>query len=125
LIVAAKGAAEAIAELCHLSDEDRARERSAADEMAREGMRVLGMAKASVPVDSARPDTPRGFQFEYLGLIGIADLLRPAVPEAVKECQTAGIRVVMITGDYPQTACAIAFSANLKAGDVVTGSDLE
>ena len=51
--------------------------------------------------------------------------MRPAVPEAVKECQTAGIRVVMITGDYPQTACAIAFSANLKAGDVVTGSDLE
>ena len=49
MIVAAKGAAEAIAEHCHLSDEDRARERSAADEMAREGMRVLGLAKASVP----------------------------------------------------------------------------
>src|SRR5215472_15272400 len=59
------------------------RERSAVDEMAREGMRVLGVAMASVPVDTARPDTARGFPFEYLGLVGIADPLRPAVPEAV------------------------------------------
>ena len=124
LIVAAKGAPEAIAELCRLSDEDRAQERSAADEMAREGMRVLGVAKASAPVNTARPDTPRGFPFEYLGLVGIADPLRPAVPEAVRECRTAGIRVVMITGDYPQTARAIASQANLEAGDIVTGSDL-
>ncbi len=99
--------------------------RAAVDEMAREGMRVLAVARASVPADFARPETPRGFPFEFLGLVGIADPLRPTVPAAVRECRTAGIRVLMITGDYPQTARAIAAQANLEAGDIVTGSDLE
>jgi len=47
------------------------------------------------------------------------------VPAAVQECRTAGIRVIMITGDYPQTARAIASQANLEAGDVLTGTELE
>jgi len=50
--------------------------------------------------------------------------LRASVPAAVEECRTAGIRVVMITGDYPQTARAIAMQAGLAAGDIVTGADL-
>ena len=125
LVAAAKGAPEVIAELCGLSDEDYARQRRAVDEMAGEGMRVLGVAMASVPVDAPRPDTPRDLPFEWLGLVGIADPVRPAVAEAVRECQTAGIRVVMITGDYPQTAHAIASRANLDAGDIITGSELE
>jgi Ca2+-transporting ATPase len=124
-VVAAKGAPEAIAELCDLAAEDRGRLRDAVDKMAREGMRILGVARASVPAGIARPDTPRSFPFEFLGLVGIADPLRPTVPAAVEECRAAGVRVVMITGDYPQTARAIALRANLEAGDVVTGSDLE
>jgi len=125
LIVAAKGAPEAIVELCRLPEEDGARLRNTIDEMAREGMRVLGVARAFVPADIIRPETPRGFPFEFLGLVGIADPLRPTVPDAVQECRTAGIRVAMITGDYPQTARAIAARANLEADDVVTGAELE
>src|SRR6516162_9138302 len=125
LIVAAKGAPEAIAELCQLAESDRAALRCTVDEMAQEGMRVLGVARASVPTGFPRPETPCDFPFEFLGLAGIADPLRPAVPAAVKECRAAGIRVIMITGDYPQTARAIAAQANLEPGDIVTGAELE
>jgi Ca2+-transporting ATPase len=125
LIVAAKGAPEAIAELCRLPEPDRAELRTAVDQMAQEGMRVLGVARASVASAFARPDTPRDFPFEFLGLAGLADPLRPAVPAAVQECRAAGIRVIMITGDYPQTARAIAAQANLEAGGIVTGAELE
>ena len=98
---------------------------AAVDEMAQEGMRVLAVARASVPAEFARPETPRDFPFEFLGLVGLADPLRPTVPAAVQECRAAGIRVIMITGDYPQTARAIAAQAGLEAGDVVTGAELE
>ena len=77
------------------------------------------------PPNFARPETPRDFPFEFLGLVGLADPLRPTVPAAVQECRAAGIRVIMITGDYPQTARAIAAQANLEAGDIVTGAELE
>jgi Ca2+-transporting ATPase len=125
LIVAAKGAPEAIAELCQLPERDRAEIRHAVDEMAQEGMRGLAVARASLPACIAHPETPRDFPFEFLGLVGLADPLRPTVPAAVQECRTAGIRVIMITGDYPQTARAIASQANLEAGDIVTGAELE
>jgi len=125
LVVAAKGAPEAIAELCHLWERDRAELRRAVDQMAQEGMRVLAVVRASVPAGIARPETPRDFPFEFLGLVGLADPLRPTVPAAVRESRAAGIRVIMITGDYPQTARAIAAQANLEPGDVVTGAELE
>ena len=54
------------------------------------------------------PEAQTGFAFEFLGLIGFTDPLRANVPEAVRECRSAGMRVVMITGDYPATARAIA-----------------
>jgi P-type Ca2+ transporter type 2C len=125
LIVAAKGAPEAIAELCQLPERDRAELGRAVDEMAQEGMRVLAVARASVPAGLVRPETPHEFPFEFLGLVGLADPLRPTVPAAVWECRAAGIRVIMITGDYPRTARAIAAQANLEAGDIVTGAELE
>jgi P-type Ca2+ transporter type 2C len=117
-------APEAIAGLCHVSEPELVQLRGAVDEMAHEGMRVLGVARASAPANVARPETPRGFPLAFLGLVGIADPLRSTVPAAVQECRTAGIRVLMITGDYPQTARAIAAQANLEAGDIVTGSEL-
>ena len=92
--------------------------------MAAEGLRVLGVARASF-AGQTWPDSQHDFAFEFLGLVGLADPLRPSVPDAVSECRSAGIKVVMITGDYPATARAIARQAGLDAEDLVTGEELE
>ncbi|HEY7576920.1 MAG TPA: cation-translocating P-type ATPase [Acetobacteraceae bacterium] len=125
LLAAAKGAPEAVADLCSLSEPERDRLRQVVDEMARQGMRVLGVARAVLPERTPRPESARDIRFQLLGLVGLADPLRPTVPAAVQDCRTAGIRVVMITGDYPQTACAIAAQAGIDSAEVVTGSDLD
>lgn len=123
-VIASKGAPEAIAELCHLSAEDRAALNTSIDAMANDGLRVLGVARASY-TGTTWPETQHDFAFELVGLVGLADPLRTSVPAAMAECRTAGIKVLMITGDYPATAKAIARQAGLDADDVVTGEDLE
>jgi Ca2+-transporting ATPase len=124
-VVAAKGAPEAIAGLCHFDAkqiEDLTRYISA---MAEEGLRVLGVAKASFE-ERALPGEQHDFTFEFLGLVGLADPVRPMVPEAVRKCYTAGMRVVMITGDYPGTAQSIARQIGLIPNDMfITGSELD
>ena len=121
--VAAKGAPEAIAELCHLASAEREKMMAAVDAMAARGIRVLGVARAETSNDTW-PESPRDFNFSLVGLIGLADPLRPSVAAAVAECRSAGIRVVMITGDYAATARAIALQAGIADGDVLTGDDL-
>jgi Ca2+-transporting ATPase len=123
-VVAAKGAPEAIADLCHLGAAELAALKRSVDAMAAEGLRVLGVARASF-AGSTWPASQHDFAFEFLGLVGLADPLRGSVPAAVAECRSAGIRVVMITGDYPATAMAIARQAGLDTADVVTGEQLE
>lgn len=124
-IIAAKGAPEAVADLCHFDEagmQDLAQQVGA---MAAEGLRVLGVAKASFK-KTELPGEQHDFLFEFLGLIGLADPVRPAVPAAIKECYSAGIRVVMITGDYPGTARSIAGQAGLApAGEVITGPEMD
>lgn len=124
-VIAAKGAPEAIAGLCHFDanqTEDLTRYISA---MADEGLRVLGVAKAGFE-ERALPGEQHDFRFEFLGLIGLADPVRPIVPEAVRKCYTAGMRVVMITGDYPGTAQNIARQIGLIPNDMfITGSELD
>ncbi|MHB1109013.1 MAG: cation-translocating P-type ATPase [Devosia sp.] len=122
--IAAKGAPEAIASLCRISAEDSAALTRSVDAMAAEGLRVLGVARAAF-AGQAWPDSQRGFSFEFLGLVGLADPLRPSVPDAVRQCRSAGIKVLMVTGDYPATAEAIAQQAGLDAPDLVTGEDLD
>ena len=123
LTVAAKGAPEAIASLCKLDPATHAQMRRDADEMAQRGLRVLAVARASWQGDM--PDHPSAFTFTYLGLTGLADPLREGVPQAVAECRSAGIRVVMITGDYPATARAIAAQSGIDGGSVLSGNELE
>jgi len=124
-VLAAKGAPEAIADLCHL-DADRTQtigKHVAA--MAEDGLRVLGVARG-VYRQQALPGEQHDFTFEFLGLVGLADPLRPSVPAAVQECYTAGIRVVMITGDHPTTAHSIARHAGLQPCDeIITGPELD
>jgi Ca2+-transporting ATPase len=124
--VAAKGAPEAIFDLCHLDAATQSQLNAAVDTMAAKGLRVLGVAQARFAGDEW-PAIAHDFEFEFVGLLGLADPLRAEIPEAVRQCQGAGIRVVMITGDYPATAQAIARAAHIEvadAGEVVTGDDL-
>ena len=123
-VAAAKGAPEAVADLCRLDPASRESLKHAADGMADEGLRVLGVARATHE-GGRLPQSQREFKFEFLGLVGLADPLRASVPEAVHECEAAGIRVVMITGDYPATARAIARQMGLAVGELVTGTELE
>jgi Ca2+-transporting ATPase len=124
-IIAAKGAPEAIADLCHFSENEREALSVDINAMAERGLRILGVAKASF----TRPELPTGqhdFTFTFLGLIGFADPVRPLVADAVKECYTAGIRVIMITGDYPLTAQNIGRQIGLAGTDqCITGTELE
>lgn len=127
-VIATKGAPEAIADLCHLDAARLAEVRQAADVFARQGMRVLGVARANhrgPDAHSSWPALQHDFDFEYLGLVALADPLRPTVREAVQRCREAGIHVAMITGDHPVTALAIAAQAGLDVqGGVVQGEDL-
>ncbi len=122
-VAAAKGAPEAIAALCHLDAAARAHLEKSVEEMAAAGLRVLGVAQAAI-ADAAFPETQDGFTFVFLGLLGLSDPLRASVPAAVKECRAAGIRVVMITGDYPATALAIARAAGLDGDGLLAGDAL-
>jgi Ca2+-transporting ATPase len=123
-VVAAKGAPEAIARLSGLPDEEARRLEAAGDAMAAGGLRVLGVARASL-ADRDLPAAPDAFAFEFLGLVGLADPLREGVRDAVAECRSAGIRVVMITGDYLPTARAIAQQAGIAAERVIAGEELQ
>jgi Ca2+-transporting ATPase len=123
-IVAAKGAPEAIAELCGLKGAALASLNHSLAVMAREGLRVLGVARTSL-LGKNLPHSQRQLAFEFLGLVGLADPLRSSVPDAISECRSAGIRVIMITGDYPVTAQAIAHQAGLDASDTVNGEEVE
>ena len=121
-LIAAKGAPEAIAQLCHLSGAELARVESEVAAMAADGLRVLAVARATsthdgeLGADSPLPAIAHDYAFDWLGLLGLADPLRAGVPQAISDCRKAGIRVVMITGDHPATAQAIAIQAGLLAG---------
>lgn len=126
--VAAKGAPESVAGLCRLPDALRAQVLEVAGGLADQGMRVLAVASAGF-AGEAWPATPHGFDFRLLGLVALADPLRDTVPRAVEDCRRAGIRVLMITGDHPGTARAIARQAGLDGqagvllGDEVAALD--
>ncbi len=124
IVVATKGAPEAVAGLCRLPESGRQELMAAVDNMAALGLRVLAVAAGTW----AGPDLPAAQQeltLEFLGLAGLADPLRPGVQKAVAECQGAGIRIVMITGDYPATAAAVAEQAGIAAGRLLTGAEVE
>ena len=124
-VIASKGAPEAIFDLCHLTDSERKSLSPRINAMADEGLRVLGVARAKFkPADL--PEGHHDFAFAFLGLVGLADPVRPAVADSIKECYTAGIRVIMITGDYPRTAQNIAKQIGLNsASEFITGPELD
>jgi len=120
-----KGAPEAVLSLCHVAKEkeqDSQTIMSSADAMAKRGLRVLAVAKGVV---SELPERQAELPLKFIGLVGLSDPLRPGVVEAVRECYRAGVRVVMITGDYSVTAQNIARQAGLRRVDsCMTGIEL-
>ncbi len=124
-IIASKGAREAIADLCHFDKKKLNQMSENVQTLAGDGLRVLGVAKATFK-KSELPIEQHGFEFSFLGLIGFADPVRPNVDSAVKECYAAGIRVVMITGDYPLTTQNIGRQIGLRSPEnCITGPQLE
>ncbi|MEP7102286.1 MAG: cation-translocating P-type ATPase [Burkholderiales bacterium] len=123
-LIAAKGAPEAIVDLCHLDAERSALIAEQVLAMATDGLRVLGVARATF-VAADLPGLQHDFDFEFLGLVGLEDPVRPDVPQAIAECQAAGIRVVMMTGDHPATAISVARQAGLSTdAPAITGTEL-
>jgi P-type Ca2+ transporter type 2C len=137
--IATKGAPEAIADLCHFTPQQQQVLAAQVSAMAGQGLRVLGVAKASLreapppflpphpSIDIEHlPEQQHDFPFQFLGLVGLSDPVRPTVPGAIAECYTAGIRVVMITGDYPETAQSIARQVGLTQTEaILTGAELD
>lgn len=122
--VAVKGAPETVMDLCHLDLSQRAELMKRVADNAQRGLRILGVAQGTTSND-VFPETPKGFELQFLGFVCLADPLRTDVPPALAECKQAGIRVVMITGDHPGTAVAIATQAgfDVDAG-VLTGAEI-
>jgi len=124
-VVAAKGAPEDIFDLCHLNSRMKEELHARVHEMANEGLRVLGVARANYK-EKDLPQDQHDFEFQFVGLVGFEDPIRPNVAKSVSECYDAGIRVIMITGDYPVTAQQIAKQAGITSCDeVITGAELE
>lgn len=124
LSIHCKGAHEAVFELCRINAQESSHYLSAVNQMAAQGYRVIAAAEASWS-EEALPHDQRDFDFKFLGLVGFEDPIRPEVPQAIKECNEAGIKVIMITGDFPATATNIASQIGLQSADnVLTGNDL-
>jgi len=124
MILASKGAPEAIIDLCHLNKEEKEEILKKVFEMSDKGLRVLGVAKGFYDKEDL-PDNHHDFDFDFIGLIGFVDPERESVPNAIKEAYAAGMRVIMITGDYPGTAKYIAKKVGIKnAEDFITGDEL-
>ena len=123
LLVAAKGAPEHIARLCGMEgkmvEELNQRVASAGEK----GLRVIAVATAKGEI--GKIEGIEGLDFQFLGLTFLKDPIREGVPESVRECVTAGIRTIMITGDHPTTARSIAQEIGLHhPNNVLTGSEI-
>ncbi|EKE01600.1 MAG: hypothetical protein ACD_21C00090G0006 [uncultured bacterium] len=123
-VIAAKGAPEAIFDLCHLKQEQVKDLLQQIESMACKGLRIIAVAKAHFANDPL-PGGQHDFNFEFLGLIGLEDPIRPSILESVKSCYQAGIRVIMLTGDYLGTAQQVAEQIRLQNTDeAITGPEL-
>ncbi|HEX4926574.1 MAG TPA: cation-translocating P-type ATPase, partial [Burkholderiales bacterium] len=117
LQVAVKGAPETVLALCGRRDLIGEVERAAG-----RGLRLLGVAVASTEGNPL--EKPGDYEYRWVGFVALADPLRASVPAAVALCRRAGIRVVMITGDFPGTAREIARQAGLDCERVLSGDDI-
>ena len=125
LSVYCKGSPESIFSLCKMNEQEKISHLLLVQQMAEKGYRVIGVATA-VTENKSLPESQEGFDFKFLGLIGLEDPIRPEVPQAIKECNEAGIKVIMITGDFPATAKSIAMQIGMSArSEMLTGDEMK
>ena len=122
--ISTKGAPEAVMELCHLNPISQAYWRDSVDTLATQGLRVLAVAEGK-HLGNQWPKSQHDIEFEWVGLIGLADPIRAEVPRAMIDCQNAGIRVIMITGDHTVTARVIANQAGMPSEDSLSGDAID
>jgi P-type Ca2+ transporter type 2C len=118
-----KGAAEEVVTMCGGVDREQIKREEA--QLAGQGYRVLAVAEGRVAGDGG-PDPEHLRDLEFLGLVGVIDPIREAVPDAIASCRSAGVEVRMITGDHPATGLAIARQLGMADSDdeVITGAEL-
>ena len=125
-LIAMKGSPEVVMSLCHLNEPQKLIITQQIQEMASDGLRLLGVAKCSYRKTNGQwPDTLHGISFEWLGLVGLKDPLRKEVPTSVQQCHEAGIQVIMITGDHAITAKAIAQQAGIESDQILSGNEID
>jgi len=123
--VSAKGAPEAIFNLCKLNKDETDKQLNAVQSMANNGLRVIAVANA-IYKNETFPEHQNEFDFKFLGLIGLKDPIRNEVPQAIKECNEAGVKVILITGDFPATAKNIGEQIGLPSSEkMITGDELK
>lgn len=123
VFLTAKGAPEAILRICKTTESSRTSLMTVVNQMADEGLRVLGVASRTL--DGLMPDDLADPTFEFRGFIGFQDPIRPGIADAISTAHDAGISVCMITGDYPATAKAIGRAAGIPNDPgVITGDQI-
>ncbi len=122
LILACKGSPEAVARICGVAIERIAPDLEA---LSVGGRRILAVAGARVPLGTALPDSQLELPLEFMGLVALRDQVRPGVADAIAECRDAGIRVLMMTGDYAGTAREIATEIGLETTHIITGEQID
>ena len=111
-----KGAAEVLLQRSHLSEDEHAKWHQKIEAAAAQGYRVLGLAWEKGETDTGA---------QWLGIVSLWDPPRPEVAEAIEATQNAGVRVMMITGDHPATALAMAKTIGISSEEVMTGDQLD
>ncbi len=123
-IFACKGSLEGVINLCELNSAEKEEALAKGREYAKNGYRVLGVAKGSRD-KSTLPEKQDDINFKFLGLITFYDPPDEKVPQVIERFYETGVRVIMITGDYPETAGAIASSTGIKTNRIVTGDEVQ
>lgn len=123
-IIASKGSLEGIIRMCHLQPEEKDRILKKGQEYARQGYRVLGVGKGHFSHDTL-PDNTEDIDFSFVGLITFYDPPEENIADTIARFREAGIRVIMITGDYPETAQSVALTTGIRHHRIITGDDIE
>jgi len=122
-LIASKGAPEIILGKSDLTYEETVKIKKVIEEMTGDGLRLIAVGKTVWQGDL--PENQSEFKLKFMGILGFSDPPRDDVDEAVMEAVGAGIRVVMLTGDYPGTAKSIAAQIGLDNDNLITGEELD